>query len=94
MYRRIVPVLLCCLSGCALESLDPEASQVTYWGKVENSDAVIAVTLTDRAAVAYVCGGELTRDTHTRWYSTELAQPLIDGSSLVLDATNGQQLEL
>ena len=94
MHRRIVAVLLCCHSGCALESLEPEASLVTYWGTVEDSDAVIAITLTDSAAVAYVCGGELTRETHTRWYSAELSRPLIEGDSLVLGANNGQQLEL
>jgi hypothetical protein len=62
----IAAAALLVLSGCA--SPRPEG---TWVSRVGTTDAWLAVTLQDTHAVAFICGGEQTLTTHTRWmYNT------------------------
>lgn len=63
-----VPVLL--LAVACGEA--PINDTPTFVGKIEGTDALIAVSAHRAALVAYTCGGSGSFTTHTGWYSGEL----------------------
>jgi len=58
----VAAAALLLLSGCA--SPRPEG---TWVSRVGDTDARLAVSIQDTHAVAFICGGEKTFTTHTRW---------------------------
>lgn len=72
------------VAGCSGDESSPEVSEGTYVGKLDGSDALVAVTVAGNDVVAYACGGALTISVHTRWYSGTL-----DGDSVELTSDDG-----
>ena len=58
--RTILSITL--LQGCALGASGP------YSGEVDGLDAVVGLTLDSGEGRLYVSGGDMTRDSHTRWF--------------------------
>lgn len=57
----------CALAACS-DSVQPTApEQAVFVGRIAGSDIAMAVVIEDGAALAYVCGGPQTLDTHTTW---------------------------
>src|SRR5688572_26456417 len=83
--RRLAGSLLfSALAACSSEEPAPEVSDGTYVGRLDGSDALVAVTVAGDDIVAYTCGGPLTIHVHTRWYSGKL-----DGDSVELTSDDG-----
>ncbi len=58
------------LAGCAEESVAPlDGGVVSYAGALEGSDAVAAVAVSGDTVALYVCGGDTSYATRSRWYS-------------------------
>jgi hypothetical protein len=58
---------------------DEERAEGTYIDRMPGVDLWVAVTVESEQAAAFVCGGEQTLETHTRWMTTSLGAT---GSSL------------
>jgi hypothetical protein len=78
-------LLFSVLAACSTEeSSPPDVSDGTYVGRLDGSDALVAVTVAGNDVVAYSCGGPLTIHMHTRWYRGTL-----DGDSVDLTSDDG-----
>lgn len=85
LARRLTGALLfAALAACSEEEPSVEVSDGTYVGKLDGSDAMVAVTVAGNDVVAYSCGGPLTIHIHTRWYRGTL-----DGDTVELSADDG-----
>lgn len=71
----IVAVLLCSACGTG-------TPVGTYMGKIDGSDAWLAISVSSSRAVAFVCGGPTTLTSHTRWLATTIDK---DVSSMETD---------
>ena len=61
-----IVLTLCPVAACDDAGSGPSGSWV---GALEGTDAVVALVADGDRVLAYVCGGDATRDTHTRWFS-------------------------
>lgn len=81
--RRLTGALLfTALTACSESA--PEVADGTYVGKLDGSDAMVAVTIAGEDVVVYSCGGPLTIHLHTRWYRGTL-----DGDTVELTSDDG-----
>jgi hypothetical protein len=48
-----------------------ELSKTSLVGKIENSDALIAIVRDENSFIAYICGGKSTWQTHTGWFRSD-----------------------
>jgi hypothetical protein len=86
-YSKLFVALASCLAGCSSEDNEPAALISTFTGRLETADAAVGVTVSAEGNVnAYVCGGESTFATHSRWFAGSLSP-----STALLD-TDGFQL--
>lgn len=80
--RRITGALLFfALTACSDAEPSPEVRDGTYVGKLDGSDALVAVTVAGNDVVAYSCGGPLTIHVHTRWYRGTVSEDSVELSS-------------
>ncbi len=93
MLRRASSATLAVLvAACSSETVQPLESEIvggTYFGVVNGSDAVLAISVDGDIAVAYVCGGTESLETSTRWYRGTVT----DGKA-TLEALTGQTLNV
>lgn len=67
MLRRLAFVLL--LSGCGSSSEESTTPAVaTFVGPLTSTDARVGLVVDDTKGVLYVCGGDTTRTTLSRWF--------------------------
>ncbi len=83
--RRVVGALLLvsawgCTAGPETFFVPPEGEfrGALYTGELAGTDAVVAFAVEDDNVVGYVCGGETTMATHSRWFC-EIASRRDDG---------------
>ena len=80
--RRLAgALLLSALAACSEEEPTAEVSDGIYIGKLDGSDALVAVTVAGNDVVAYSCGGPLTIHMHTRWYRGTLSEDSVELTS-------------
>jgi hypothetical protein len=68
------PVALAALALVAAGCVAPAAPPAFHVGPVSDSDAVVAVVREGTRVTAYVCGGERTYDTLTRWFEADVRE--------------------
>jgi hypothetical protein len=85
MVRTLIAslsVALLALPGCAEESVAPvDGGVISYAGVLEGSDAVAAVAISGDAVALYVCGGDTSYATRSRWYTGTRAGGQVDVAS-------------
>lgn len=92
-YRTLLVPLALCLVACGAGNEEPQSStaaQVTYFtGRLPTADAVVGLVVSDQGAVdAYVCGGDSTFATESRWFVGSFSS----GSASL--ETEGRRLDL
>lgn len=55
------------LLACSAEEQDPVAPEGQWVGQLTGTDAWVAISTAGDDAVAYICGGPTSLDSHTRW---------------------------
>jgi hypothetical protein len=69
-YSKLFVPLALCLIGCSGEDNEPEAAISMFTGRLETADAVVGLAVSPLGDVdAYVCGGDTTFTTHSRWFA-------------------------
>ncbi len=64
----IVSLVAC---GGSTPPTPAELSKTSLVGKIENSDALIAIVRDENSFIAYICGGKSTWQTHTGWFRSD-----------------------
>lgn len=75
-YSKLLALLVLGLVACSGE--DPEASSPeqlsVFTGRMDTADSVVGLTMSAKGDVyAYVCGGDTTFATHSRWFAGTLS---------------------
>jgi hypothetical protein len=86
----------CAALGCGSSAASrPVAATRVYTGKVDGTDAQVAIVATSRHARIYFCGGDTTFPVLTRWFAVDVDPsgashaPLSDAGAWSLDAQLG-----
>jgi voltage-gated potassium channel Kch len=74
--KLLAPLALC--AACGAEDQIPKApiaaQASVFIGRLEAADSIVGLTVSERGDVyAYVCGGDTTYATHSRWFSGPLS---------------------
>lgn len=94
--RLVVPVfgLFLSLVGCGTEAESPQTTSEThvsmFTGRLDTADSVVGLAMSEQGDVyAYVCGGDTTFATHSRWFAGTFASNTasIENDGFRLDLT-------